>query len=149
MFLRGEAWLQNSIRAFEYAWTGTVKAAANLGQTVASKAARLLWMTGLDKFPDEFEGVEYVAAIERWQQRSDAWKLAEIQQLEIAEADSEALRRSTARMALEAGFFSVSMTVFADNADMRRRFIEIFPGTARDCFDSLTTETLSRNGGHC
>lgn len=139
----------NSIRAFEYAWTGTVKPATHLGQTVAENAARLLWMTGLDKFPDELDGVEYVAALERWQQRSDAWKLAEIQKREITENDSEALRRSTARIALEAGFFSVWMTVFADDADMRRRFIEIFPGTARDCFDPFTTEPLSRSGGHC
>lgn len=139
----------NSIRAFEYAWTGAVKPTMELGERVAENAARILWMTGLDKFPDEFEGEEYVAALERWQQRSDAWKLAVLQKQEIADSDSEALRRSTARLALEAGFFSVWMNVFTDDADMRRRFIEIFPGTARDCFDPVTTESLSRSGGHC
>jgi hypothetical protein len=41
------------------------------------------------------------------------------------------------------------MTVFAADADMRSRFIEIFPGTARDCFDLVSTEALSRSGGHC
>jgi hypothetical protein len=31
------------------------------------------------------------------------------------------------------------MKVFADDADMRRRFIEDgFPGTALDCFDAAT-----------
>lgn len=139
----------NSLRAFEYAFTGTVKPTTKLGQTVATKAACILWMTGLDKFPDEFEGIEYVAALERWQQRSDAWKLAEIQKREIADADSEALRRSTARIALEAGFFSVWMTVFADDSDMRSRFIDIFPGTTRGCFDAVTTQAISRIDGHC
>jgi hypothetical protein len=41
------------------------------------------------------------------------------------------------------------MTVFSDDIDMRRRFIEIFPGTSLLCFDPDTTELLSRSGGHC
>jgi uncharacterized protein (TIGR02646 family) len=139
----------NPLRAFDYFRSGAVKPSTILNRDVEAKAINILRMTGLDKFPDEFDGEEFVAALDRWQQRSATWTLASTQKREIADHDSEVLRRSTARMSLEAGFFSVWMTVFSDDIDMRRRFIEIFPGTSLLCFDPDTTELLSRSGGHC
>jgi hypothetical protein len=38
------------------------------------------------------------------------------------------------------------MHVFADDPDMRRRFIDAFPGTARDCFDT-SGNPVNRPGG--
>lgn len=140
----------HSIRAFEYVSSGAIKATATLGPAIEEKSKRTLWLTGLDKLPtDLHEEAEFQAALERWQQRLLAWKAAKRALERIHSNDSEVLRATVADFAHATGFFSVWMTVFADDADMRRRFIEIFPGTARDCFDPVTTESLSRSGGHC
>ncbi len=32
-------------------------------------------------------------------------------------------------------YWSIWMTVFQDDPDMLRRFIDAFPGTCRECFD--------------
>lgn len=54
------------------------------------------------------------------------------------------VRRLTAELAAQTGFFSIWMTVFAGDADMRNRLIDAFDGT-RDsgCFDPATTEPCS------
>jgi len=38
------------------------------------------------------------------------------------------------------------MTVFADDADLRRRPIEAFPGTSRACFDERTRPIARLSG---
>lgn len=140
----------NAFRAFVYAPEGTVRPNVTLSNAVQEKAARTLWLTGLDKFPDEFEEeADQIAALERWQQRSLAWREAGDQWRQLQSYDTGPLRKTIARLALATGFFSVWMAVFREDADMRRRFIEVFPGTARDCFDPVTTVEISRSGGHC
>ncbi|MBE3640521.1 HNH endonuclease [Mangrovicoccus algicola] len=44
------------------------------------------------------------------------------------------------------GFFSVWMSVFLDHPEMRIKFIEAFPGTARDCFNGVGVP-VRRPGG--
>ena len=53
--------------------------------------------------------------------------------------DRDAMRRQVARTAGAHGHFSIWMKVFADDVDMRRRFIREFSGTAKECFDETTT----------
>ncbi len=62
------------------------------------------------------------------------------------EPHSSGLRTSIAMTAVATGYFSVWMHVFADDPDMRRRFIDAFPGTARDCFDT-SGNPVNRPGG--
>lgn len=50
-------------------------------------------------------------------------------------------------MALRMGFFSIWITVFNDDSDMRRMLVEAYVGTAIDCFENDWT-LKSRAGGH-
>jgi hypothetical protein len=56
------------------------------------------------------------------------------------------MRRQIVRTALGHGFWSVWMTVFRDDGDMRKQFVENFPGTAEDCFDA-SCAFIHRPGG--
>ncbi len=83
-------------------------------------------------------------AMDRVSQRMQAWLLAMESRRDIEHAGSEALRRATIRTARATGFFSIWMTVFAGDADMRELLIEAFPST-RDsgCFDAQTQATVT------
>jgi hypothetical protein len=59
---------------------------------------------------------------------------------------SEEMRRLIVITALGRGFWSVWMTVFASDPDMRRRFVASFAGTAMDCFDA-EMNPVPRPGG--
>ena len=140
----------NCFVAFEYDEMGRIGPAGNLSAGLNDKAERLLWLTGLDKLPDEFDDdALFEAAMERWRQRIDVWNLAQLQKTDLESENTEALRRATERLAVQAGFFSIWMKVFEDDHDMRLRFISVFSGTSLDCFDPSTTEPLARPGGHC
>jgi inosine/xanthosine triphosphate pyrophosphatase family protein len=50
---------------------------------------------------------------------------------------TEDMRQQILQTALCKGFWSVWMTVFADDSQMRQMLLQGFPGTAwRECFDS-------------
>lgn len=52
----------------------------------------------------------------------------------------------TNELAPATGFFSVWMTVFSQHPEMRRGFINAFPGTAPDCFDADGAALARPNG---
>lgn len=56
------------------------------------------------------------------------------------------MRNQIIDTATSTGFWSVWMTVFQDDIDMRQRLIKAFQGTSPDCFDT-NTQALSRSGG--
>jgi hypothetical protein len=64
-----------------------------------------------------------------------------------AAPDAELMREAIVGLAHAKGFFSVWMEVFAADPEIRRRLIEKFAGTARDCFDPVTTLPITRPGG--
>jgi uncharacterized protein (TIGR02646 family) len=78
--------------------------------------------------------------------RAQAHAKALVSKALLEAEDTVSLRKQIAFTATEAGYFSVWMNVFEDDADMRRRFIEAFPGTARDCFDA-SGNPVKRPGG--
>lgn len=48
------------------------------------------------------------------------------------------------------GFWSVWMTIFKDEPDMIKRFIDAFPGTCDVCFDATQGYApIARIGGYC
>lgn len=112
--------------------------AKRLLMLVEQVANASLALTGLDKAalntPDE-NGRQ--VALDRVRQRMEAWLVAEQANVDLAaDADAGVLREYVAKLAASTGFFSVWMTVFEDDADMRRRLILKFPGTdASGCFD--------------
>ena len=56
------------------------------------------------------------------------------------------MRKQITFTAIGHGYWSVWMTVFKDDPDMLRRFIEAFPGTCQDCFDSKCNPIPRLNG---
>jgi len=64
----------------------------------------------------------------------------------LEKEDTVGLRTLIALTATEAGYFSIWMHVFAGDRDMRRRFIDAFPGTAQNCFDA-NGKPVNRPGG--
>ena len=109
-------------------------------------AARTLALTGLEKRMSEVHDENgHRIAIDRVSQRLQAWGKAQAaSDLLHRTPDNEELRVLVAMLAEEAGFFSIWMTVFANDSDMCKRLIEAFPGTSESgCFDPTTTVPIS------
>jgi hypothetical protein len=65
----------------------------------------------------------------------------------LARNDTDDFREALVDLVKHSGFFGIWMTVFQDDADMRRRFFEAHKGTAIDCFEA-DWSLKSRAGGH-
>lgn len=137
----------NTFVAFEYHDNGTVTASAQANTTGNGIAANAsLSLMGLDKAalnaPDE-NGKQ--VALDRVRQRMEIWLEAESARSDIAEnPGNNLLRDYVVKLAVNTGFFSVWMTVFEGDADMRLRLVNVFPGTAASgCFDLVSGNTVS------
>ncbi|BBK42440.1 hypothetical protein STVA_24600 [Allostella vacuolata] len=128
----------NCFAAFTYTEDGKVRvsdAAAAAGIRAIGLAT--LALTGLDKRIDvavDENGKQI--AIDRVSQRQEAWLAATVAKADIAgQPGNPVLREYVVKLAVASGFFSIWMTVFADDPDMRGRFIDAFPGTrSSECF---------------
>jgi uncharacterized protein (TIGR02646 family) len=134
--------LDNTFRAIEYVAGGYVRPAQGLTPEQWQRAERTIRLTGLNKTPPEKHGSD-----RRWQNRADAWSLAEYWRDRLAQRDGPNLRKAIEHLSAATGFFSVWITVFREDRDMLKRFIRAFKGTARDCFDPETCEPVPRPGG--
>lgn len=137
----------NTFAAFEYLPDGTVNASPQAAATgFAQMADALLGLTGLDKgaanTPDA-NGRQ--VALDRASQRMEAWLKAEDARSDVLSQPSNSrLRGTVVALAQATGFFSVWLTVFSDDADMRLRLIRAFPGVEESgCFDPTTGEAIS------
>lgn len=129
----------NTFFAFIYLADGTIQPREGLSNAQKQTAKRTLELTGLEKersVATDEHGNE--VAVDRVGQRMETWLTAEMSKEDLAAAPSDALRRQIVRTAVEAGYFSVWMTVFEDDTAMRQLLIEGFIGTAADCFDQNT-----------
>ncbi len=120
----------NTFLALEYSEGGVVSANEQLPPSIQEKARRLIHLVGLDKTPDRSSD----QTDRRWQNRIDAWGLAQRSKDRLARVNTQEMRAQIVDEAKD--YFSIWMTVFAEDADMKRRFIEKFKGTAPDCFDA-------------
>ncbi|WP_426992833.1 HNH endonuclease [Methylomonas sp. CM2] len=107
-------------------------------------AEKTLLLTGLDREPThpKFN----IRTDERWHERNTAWGKAERAKFNLQRQPTEVMREQIIDTATSTGFWSVWMTVFQDDADMRRRLIEAFHGTCPSCFDA-DTQPIQRPGG--
>ncbi|MFT4927617.1 MAG: hypothetical protein ACI8WB_003730 [Phenylobacterium sp.] len=133
--------VDNTFLAFEYVSQGIVKPAANLSLQLRAKAIAAIELTGLDRKPNL-----QTASDRRWQNRRETWGIANDSKQDLAEYDNDAMRRQIARTAEARGYWSIWMTVFADDSDMLNRLIQLLPGTATDCFD-IDGQPVARTGG--
>jgi uncharacterized protein (TIGR02646 family) len=133
----------NTFAAFEYARDGTVapSAMANLVglQAVANST---LCLAGLEKAAmTTLDANGRQVALDRVSQRKEVWLEAESARDDVAAKPWDiTLREYVVKLAVTTGFFSVWMTVFSDDPDMRIYLINAFPGTAGSgCFDPLNS----------
>lgn len=134
--------LDNTARAFAYASNGSVKPAPRLPRVKKRRAQRTITLVGLDKLPLN----DPKASDRRWQHRLEAWGRAERARTCLEARDDEHTRQLIVDQATALGFWSIWLTVFAGDVDMRQRLITAFEGTARDCFDART-RPVPRPGG--
>ena len=137
----------NTFLAFTYRADGTVSTSDFADeQGMNQQAQDTLALTGLDKTPSAvLDENERRIAIDRVSQRMQAWAVAEDSKNEIDKKPGcQALRSIAVHAARGHGFFSIWMTVFQGDADMRNRLIDAFPGT-RDsgCFNPVDTSPVS------
>jgi uncharacterized protein (TIGR02646 family) len=131
----------NTFAAFSYSADGSVIPAPDLGLGIKGKASKVLEVTGLDKkicMTQDENGKQ--VALDRVSQRMEAWAIAEVGRTDVlADPTNLAMRRFLIKLATATGFFSIWMTVFAAEPDIRNCLIDAFPGTRESgCFDETT-----------
>lgn len=104
----------------------------NLSSDQVNKVLAIIQLTGLDRLPGH---PKYSPKDRRWLKRHEAWSTAQQSLENLHKNDTEFMRQQIILTAKECGFWSVWMIVFHDDPDMRCRLIDVFPGTARNCFD--------------
>ncbi len=128
----------NTFAAYEYLATGEIQVSALLSATQNRKAKATLALVGLNKAIAEIhdENGRLVAA-ERYSQRMEAWGNANVSRDLLASNRTPQMISQIVLTALESGHFSIWMTVFTGDREMRTRLIDAFPGTrASGCFDA-------------
>ncbi len=105
-------------RAFEYRSGGRVALNPNLRERERKRAQALFDLVGL--------GATGSATDSRRSERRRIWELAEEVKVDLKD---DKMRNLATKLAAAEGCWSVWMTVFDDDSDMRKRFIAAFPGT--------------------
>lgn len=125
----------NTLRAFVYSRDMPPEVAPGLSASQATIAENTLHLTGLEREPNA--PTQPTTRDKRWKKRRTAWgKAVHAKQL-LARNRHADMRKSIVNTATSSGFWSVWMTVFQNDTDIRNRFIDAFPGTrASGGFDS-------------
>lgn len=132
----------NTFLAFIYE-NGLIKSNSQLTPGQQKIAKNTIELTGLDRKPGH---PKFSKKDKRWKQRQEKWDLAQRAYKNLKNNNIEALRETIVELALTSGFWSIWMTVFQNDQDMLKRFIEVFPGTAQNCFDA-NCNPVHRSGG--
>lgn len=134
----------NTSAAYTYTTDGRIEVVNVCTGEQREMASATLKLTGLDKRISEVhDAAGELVAIDRVAQRMETWLIAEMSKDDLQASPTESFRKQVVRTALAQGFFSIWMTVFSDDLALRRLLIEEFPGTARDCFDPVTTQPIT------
>ncbi|MCX7086469.1 MAG: HNH endonuclease [Methylococcales bacterium] len=144
--LNGYFWADNdnTYRAFYYEKDRSPQVNSQLNTAHQLIAQNTLDLTGLDREPTH---PKLTKKDRRWTKRNEAWGKAERAKANLHKSPSETLREQIIDTATSTGFWSVWMTVFAEDVDMRRHFIIAFKGTCSTCFDN-DTQPIKRPGGN-
>jgi uncharacterized protein (TIGR02646 family) len=112
--------VDDTYTALSYNESGAIKPNLNCSPDVQLKALRLLTLVGLDKYPSTND--------HRWDDRVQAWgRATQAQALLKKKRDAKMLDYLIA--SAQAGAWSIWMTVFKDDAQVRQRLVQAFPGT--------------------
>ncbi|MBF8645691.1 HNH endonuclease [Pseudomonas pudica] len=137
----------NTFAAFSYPPDGSVVPSelCNTPQLI-KQAQSTLALTGLDKpvsYATDENGIQVY--LDRVGQRQEVWLMALEARKDLIENPTvDAVKRGIINTAKGYGFFSIWMSVFSSDTEMRNRLIDAFSGTrGSGCFDSTTTEIVS------
>jgi hypothetical protein len=129
----------NTFYVFSYSPDGKIFPASCIKNTPAEQIAlATLALTGLDKPINEtLDENGRLVALDRVSQRMQAWAIAEEAKADLQQNSSIQVKNGVIRTAIAEGFFSIWMTVLANDQDICNRLIDAFVG-ARDsgCFDA-------------
>ena len=135
----------NTFIAYEYLKDGTIRVAVTDAKA-AKAAAKMLALTGINKPASKFKD-KYLRnlALERTSQREQAWALAQhTKNLIDTDPHNITARDFAVSLATTHGYFSIWMSVFKNDPDIRNRLIDAFSGTRESgCFDPVTTQPIS------
>jgi len=134
----------NTFYAFEYLDDGSVIPSRQLNLQDSHIAQASLALVGLDKqLRESYDSEGYLIAQDRASQRMEIWGIAESALDDYLKAPISAVKKSILKIMVLSGFFSVWMTVFEDQQEMKILFIDALKGTKESgCFDS-TGEAIS------
>lgn len=121
----------NTFRALQYSVGGIIEPADILTTDQKRQANRTIELTGLNKKPLN----DSEASDRRWLNRKEAWDIASRSKERLSRNYNEDFKEQIEDTALANGFWSIWTTVFKDDPDMLRRFINKFEGTCDQCFD--------------
>lgn len=119
----------NTFLALSYEEGGRVKPNPNLPRDIQTKALKLIQLVGLDKTP----ACNAKLTDRRWSNRREIWERAQRFRQILQKCNNVETRELIIKGA--DSFFSVWMTVFADDQEVCLGLIKKFKGTAQDCFD--------------
>jgi len=131
----------NTAVPFYYEEDGRVVPSAGLEARQSATAQATIDLVGLNKGAENDR--DLMAALERHGQRKAAQDTVGVAVEGLMNNNTVGMRELIAIMAMESGFFSIWMQAFEDNSEMRQQLIKKFPGTAEECFDSVTMEPKS------
>lgn len=132
----------NTLAAYLYISGSEIQVSSHLNARAQQLALATLALVGLDQRGQAVADANgRLIALDRVKQRMLAWLKAErAKQLLASQPDNAAVAEMVVHLAQATGFFSIWMEVFRANPDMRRRFIDAFPGTrGSGCFDPHTS----------
>jgi len=137
----------NTLKAIEYTTGGLVEVSSTLLPDIIKKANALIKLVGLDRHPGQPPGNQPTDRDKRYLEREEKWKLAQLKCVALANNDNDDFREALVDLAKQSGFFGIWMAAFHDDVDMRRRIVDAYAGTAKDCF-TADWSLKNRVGGH-
>lgn len=130
--------VHNTFLAIEYTEGGVPRVSTDprVSDRDQQRAGKLIELIGLDRRPG-IPGKKPAKRDRRWYYRNETWNKAQQKLAAWRRNPSEELGDAIVDLAGQ-GYWSVWMTVFKDEPEMLRRFLEAeqMRGTARACFDA-------------
>lgn len=119
----------NTFAAFLFLESGLIAVNPAIDHKQKTKAEKLIDLVGLDRRPGHNR---YSTKDKRWEERMKAWTLANryLDKFSAGHCDIEIIKD----LALSVGFWSVWMTVFDDQPEIKMMLVNVFQGTRIEYF---------------
>ena len=134
----------NTLPYFDYQENGMVEVFEDFyDDEIVEMAKKVISLVNLnlENHPNWNDSIMF-SAIERIGQRVQAWVQAKDALQDYL--DGNVISKRIAAEAAATGFFSIWMTAFEGQVEVRKMIIESFGGTAKDCFDDNTNPIYPR-----